>query len=406
LRCFGWENCIIPHNLKAIQTLIPSWSSLKTLRRKQEIDGDNLRLVSSFFYDAAGPYMPGYNKGQRIADGTYAHVYMGTRGIFKPANDKTTGIVHMKRNTPKEDICIKQITLRITDHERNGTPQTRSVAYDEEMKSILAEAFLHALIYKMFETLGMKQRVPKLYEVIGVTRPQHSPNSPEDFESVWMIMEPLRGKTLDNYLQLRLAPQNYVNNETLLLDIFIQLAYCVNILQTKLRFNHRDMKLNNLFVRYHATNDWDRNITVNGYGPYTCLQDITLLDFGFSCIGCSDRNTSLINAGSWFDENDLCFKQGRDICQFLYSLHTSYPLAQYVSPAFFEVLTTAMTVETSNGPVNILHGVDINGVPYAAEEAPSPLEFHEGIYKFLKNEDVKIPGCEPLKFLASLRDYN
>ena len=408
LRCFGWESCVVPHTLKAVQTFVPKWADLKILRKKQTENGEDLRLLSTFFQDPTfGPYMPGYTKEKRIDDGSYGNIYLGTRGIYQPQYGKTNGIIHLERDRAMEEICIKEVRLRITDEERSGSPRTRDAAYEDELRSILAEAFLHALVLKVFETVGHPQRVPKLYEVVGSTRHGHAANSPRDFESVWMIMEMLHGHTLDRYLRTHLkpietSPTTTAANEEIILDIILQLAHCLHILQTKLQFNHRDIKLNNLFVRHH-TDEWIRDLNIEGYGSYTCKQDITLFDFGFSCIGCPVDNTCIINAGSWFEEGDLCFTKDRDVCQFLYALHASYPLDKYISPELYSFIAKAMIADNHGLVVNLLHGVNTDGSPNMT--AGHKVVFDEGIYTFLKNEGVSVPGCEPLHFLSALCEY-
>ena len=401
LCCFGWDGCMVPSNLKAVQTFVPKWTDLKILRKKKDENGEDLYLINFFFQDPSiGPCMPGYTKEKHVDTGSYGNIYVGTRGIFQPKNGKTNGIIHLERNHAMEEICIKEVRLRITDEERAGSPRTRKRAYEEEIKCILAEAFLHALVLKVLETEGNPLRVPKLYEVVGYTKQGKVANSPQDYESVWMIMEMLHGHSLDRYLRLNLKTDEKAANEAIILDILIQLAYTLNILQTRLYFNHRDIKLNNLFVRRH-TEEWKSEITIDGYGPYTCKADITLLDFGFSCIGCP-MDKSCINAGSWFDEGDLCFKQDRDLAQFLYALNASFPMDRYVSSKFYEFISSIMFAQTAHRCYNLLYGVNTDGSPNVT---PGPVIFDEGIYIFLKNEGVVVPGCEPLKFLLALKEY-
>ena len=408
LRCFGWDNCIVPHTLKAVETLVPQWNQLKIVRKKK--DKENLQFINKFFESGMfGAYMPGYIKGTLVGDGSYAHIYLGKRGIFKSQDGKTEGIIHLQRDVLMEDICIKEIKLRITDEEENGHARIRLAAYKEEMRAILNEAFLHALVLKVFETIGIPQRVPKLYEVVGITHRGHNANSIEDFESVWMIMEMLRGHTMEKYLRIHLVADAFEQNEELLIDILIQLTHFLHILQTKLSFNHRDIKLNNLFVRYHAEDEsWLRDFNIEEYGNYSCKNDITILDYGFSCIGCTVENTSLISAGSWFNEKDLCFKQGRDLCQFLYSLHALFPLRNYVSPQLFELISKAMIAMVGAGEgvapreINLLNGIKTDGTP---QVNGGPMYLDEGLYKFLKRPDVLLHGCAPITFLSALRTY-
>jgi hypothetical protein len=211
----------------------------------------------------------------------------------------------------------------------------------------------------------------------------------------------LHGHSLDRYLRLNLKPASSKTNELIILDIILQLVHTLHILQTHIQFNHRDIKLNNLFVRQH-TEDWNRTLDITGYGVYTCKEDITLLDFGFSCISCPIDKSCVINAGSWFQMEDLCFKQDRDLAQFLYALHATYPLDKYVSAEFYQFISAAMIADNHGLPVNLFYGIQTDGTP---NRAPGPVIFDEGIYTFLKNEGVVVPGCEPLKFLKALREY-
>jgi hypothetical protein len=60
-------------------------------------------------------------------------------------------------------------------------------------------------------------------------------------------------------------------------------------------------------------------------------------------------------------------------------------------------------IANNNGlAVNLLHGVNADGAPNLVQ---GRVIFDEGIYTFLKNEGVFVPGCEPFKFLVALRDY-
>jgi serine/threonine protein kinase len=407
LRCFGWESCVIPHSLQGITNLVPTWTDLKILRHLQNtphsrVKPDDLRLLNQFFYDADGkPYMPGYTKGEQIGDGSYARIYLGKRGIFHPIQDKTDGIVNLSRNVHMNDICIKDVPLRVTRQEQHGSPRTRQHAYDEELRSILHEAFLHALVLKVFQYEGLPQQVPVLHEVVGLTKKGHTAHGPDAFESVWLLMERLRGVTLETYLKRTWIPHDYNNNETVLIDILIQLAYSLHILQKRLRFNHRDMKLNNLFIRSQDASN--QMLSVPNYGIHRCQRILTLLDFGFSCIGCKYDGHPLVSAGTWFHEEDTCFKPGRDICTFLYALHAAYPLDDYISPALYTALRTAMVAICNDTSIDLLCGLDKDGHPLT--HSTQPIQFHEGLYKCLSQPNLQIPGCEPLTLLSVLRVY-
>jgi hypothetical protein len=62
-----------------------------------------------------------------------------------------------------------------------------------------------------------------------------------------------------------------------------------------------------------------------------------------------------------------------------------------------------MIVNNKGADVNLLYGINKDGEPNRTPGVP--VVFDESIYTFLKSEDVSVPGCEPLKFLSALREY-
>jgi alpha-tubulin suppressor-like RCC1 family protein len=85
-------------------------------------------------------------------------------------------------------------------------------------------------------------------------------------------------------------------------DIFTQLAIKLNWLYDELEFNHRDMKSDNIMVKY---------------GP-NGLRDVILIDFGFACMTYRGHQ---IKASPFF-EKDKCFQETRDLTFLLYELYT------------------------------------------------------------------------------------
>lgn len=380
--------------------------------------------------------MPCYDKGELWNDGGYARIYKGRRAVFAPVGYKSAGMVNFVKTVPFQTVCIKDVPLNITPEESAQTPRSKEQSYEDEISAILYEAFLHALLTKTFEREGYASAVPHLYEVVANAAGAQSAASPCQFDSIWIVMEFLHGHTLEKFLYRSFIPVNVSSrpltslqrslqqkNDSLLLDVLVQLAFYLHILQRALLFNHRDMKINNLFIRHHAPEErWERTLAIPEVGTWTCISDMVLIDFGFACIACGSDSSlpnpraTLVGAGSWFKSEHDCFKRGRDLAQFLYSLHCSFPLQDYISAELFAVIHSALEATKSTGgaagttgveSIDLMRGLAPDGTPLASSagaDAPLPrsIDYNNGIYYFLRDSNVDVPGCEPLTFLRAL----
>jgi serine/threonine protein kinase len=294
--------------------------------------------------------------------------------------------------------------VELTEEELLQPAEIRKRLYEEEIQAALFEATLHAIVYETLEGHGFGGAVPKLYEVVAVS-PTRSPPTPFDIQAILIPMEFVEGHTLYTYFETQFPesdlPKQRKANDRLLMDILIQLCMYLDILQTDLRFNHRDLKVNNVIRRNHPEG-WSRILThVSLSRPWLCMNDIVLIDFGFSCIACGETNrSSLIQAGSWFRQRDDCMKRGRDIALFLYCLQSCFPLRRRISEQLWECLRTAMCATWESTTVSLFEeGVNSRGMPSGVV---GPYEFDTGIYRFMRFNTVQIPKCEPKVLLLSL----
>lgn len=411
LRDFGWEGCVVPISLENICQHIPTWNDILTLRSHTTSAGVQMFFPNKFFRsEAKGNYMPGYIKGRTINRGSYANVFKGKRAIFSPTEQKTEGIVNMRKTSEFEIFCIKEIKLNITPYEKLASPETKTKAFEEEINAVIYEAFLHALLIKTFERHGFPTVVPKLYEMTAHTTRDSNPPLISNIDAIWLAMEFIQGITLDEFFQRNLVRSSVAavqkKNEETMIDVFLQLAFFLNLVQENLRFNHRDLKINNLLIRSHDAS-WSRKLTLPNGNQYSCLNDIVFIDFGFACIACdkdspNPRGTR-IGAGSWFRPEHDCFKEGRDIAQFIYSVHSSFPIKEYTSKGFFETLYNSLIAETETEKVPLLNGFDNSGKPTGF--MPPQIAFNNGVYIFMRDSDVDIPGCSPTTFMNTLTPY-
>jgi len=394
----GWDGCSIPANLKNLLDNLPTWKHLRIMRSPESHSGVELYFPWNACYDDSGMcYMPAIEMGKLLAEGSYGKVYRARRSQFRPVNEKK-----FERSIPFHDIVSKQNDIEISDDEKRLARPAQETAYEAEIQAILYEATIHALVYHTLSAHGMSSAVPTLYEVYAFS-PKRKPLFASEISKVAMNMEYVSGKTLFDYLKTHMLPTaSKHQNDEFLIDVLIQLCVYLDILQKRLRFNHRDLKVNNILLREHGSL-WSSEITHKVLPrPWTRTSDVVIIDFGFSCIACGEDNTSLVQAGCWFKPTHECMKPGRDLALFLYSLQVYFPLESRISPELFHLLEKAAHAKVSapmtpERTIALFEGVDEKG------HAPKkPLEFNTGIYKLLRSADTDVPGCAPQHLMRRL----
>lgn len=401
LNKFGWTGKFIPTDLNQIHANLPTWRDLHILRPDQS---SAYRFPWTCFQtDMHEKFIPGIKIGDKIDSGSYGNICLAKRAIFKPVSSQNS-ITHFIKQAPSKEIIAKILPIELSESEKCASKTIQEIAYQDEIQAILYEATLHIIVNHVFQTCGIPSAVPTFHEVVGFSEKQ-TPSSAMDISGVVLTMEFVEGWTLFDFLKKYFC-QNHTKeeNELFLIDILIQLAVYLDLLQTQLQFNHRDLKINNILLRKTNTISAITHELLSQ--PWTCKNNVVIIDFGFSCIACDGPSRrSILQAGSWFSDRHDCMKKGRDIALFLYSLQTYYPLESHISNELFQLLEQSLVatqVAEGGSSVRLLNGVNEKGIPYTH---PHRLDFTNGIYKFLRFSDVEIPGCEPQTFMQILEMY-
>jgi serine/threonine protein kinase len=205
-------------------------------------------------------------------------------------------------------------------------------------------------------------------------------------------MEYIHGYTLQNYLNVFLTkilnaafhehmPEPIlkcrIRNEQVLLDILIQLACYLDVLQTNLRFNHRDLKINNMLiveVTLRIKICWNQEDKTLEF-PFR----IIFVDFGFAC-----RNATMDVKYSdpYFD---ACPKEGRNIFQILVSLWNSEMIRDNLDPTWCAWIRKCIsTIWPSNYPALRL------------TESARDLGW---MYTLTDDKEFRAPLCSPRKMI-------
>ena len=138
--------------------------------------------------------------------------------------------------------------------------------------------------------------------------------------SVGFAMEPIQGAvTFDRYL-------NSISDECLpnaILDCLVQLCAIGWYLDQQLGVNHRDLSPCNFMVVDHSPRI--KILTIeNEIIDLSSSRSLTLIDFGFSCIGDRETHVADLSLSTVYPKNDPCPKEGRDLYLFLGLLYIDY----------------------------------------------------------------------------------
>ena len=339
---------------------VPEWNQLHTLHPLKK----QIYTIEPLLHGVETQY----EMGSILAVGTYGKVFHAKRA----------------RHGNERNIVVKE-------HETT-TPSSYT----------LHEAILHAIVHKTFTDIGLGCVIPELYEV--TTRKPYS---------ICMAMEWVQGSTLLHYFHIYLTPirnasttpilpesleRARAKNDALLLDVLVQVAIYLTILQKKLQFNHRDLKINNVLIR-HTSARSRRILRLLDHPllskPWECRHDIVVIDFGFSCM----MGRSSFEAGTFFKSYPPSINSGRDLALFIYSIHVFFPLDQYLSPSLWTFLQSCMTIPVGSTTIQLFNGIQTNGTPCPPGSTPP---FDEGIYHFLQKKEVDLKSCDPFVFLKNV----
>ena len=356
LGAYGLEGCyFVTSNVYSV----PEWNDLHTLERVNA--DENIYAIAPPLHGTTTLY----EIGSILAAGTYGKVYHAKRSLH-----------HETRS-----IVIKENEI--------DTPSSYT----------LHEAILHAIVHKTFTEIGLGCAIPELYEVTTRTN-----------KSVCMAMEWVPGSTLLHYFHIYLTritnaasqailPESLEHarskNDALLLDVLVQVAIYLTILQKKLQFNHRDLKVNNVLIRH--TSSRSRSILRRLdhpllSKPWDCHHDVVVIDFGFSCM----IGSSPFEAGTFFKTYAPSMKSGQDLALLIYSIHAFFPFDQYVSPSLWNFLQSCMKLDSG---IQLLNGIQTDGTPCLPG---SSIPFDGGIYHFLQKESLDLSKCDPSTFLKNV----
>ncbi len=208
--------------------------------------------------------------------------------------------------------CIVQQGIRTADKQ----PKSLLIAIKRPKYThthLKLEAFVQKLAHDALERQGIAGAIAKPYDVFLFAN------------EVRFTMEWIEGKSCYDFLS-----EEHENFQSVFLHVLLQISHIFYALSKSLAFDHRDMKLDNIWIR-RPPSGVTYVIQIDGTKyTYACPFQIVLLDFGFACLGTASRKM-LLNLGNVIPDIDTCPKEGRDLYHTVNRLLEQPEVAEKVS---------------------------------------------------------------------------
>lgn len=188
--------------------------------------------------------------------------------------------------------------------------------------SLAPEAILQSVCYDCVEKHGLAGSISKTYDLFLFAN------------EVRFSMEYIDGTSFKNFIK------SHTSDE--IINCIMQLSYILYILARNLNFDHRDLRIENVWIR-PLTSARIYTIQIENLVAQKLEFNfqVVLLDFGFACMGDNFRKT-IVNLGdNVFTPIDPCPKNGRDMYQFLISCFEN-GIQEHLSKDFTELIIKQM----------------------------------------------------------------
>lgn len=176
-------------------------------------------------------------------------------------------------------------------------------------KSLLHEACMQQLVADRLAEIGFVKGAPRVLRLVSLLD-----------RSIGFAMEPIEGAcTFDRYLEG--IPLSSWSNA--IIDCLFQLCAMVWHLDHRIGINHRDLTPSNFLITDHPSQI--KILTIeNEILELSSTRSLTLIDFGFSCIGSVDTQIADLSLSTVYSRADPCPKDGRDLYLFIALLYIDY----------------------------------------------------------------------------------
>jgi len=176
-------------------------------------------------------------------------------------------------------------------------------------KSLLQEACVQKFVGGELHKIGFPTGAPRVLHIFRLRD-----------DSICFAMEPIEhAYTLDIYLNDMQSSMM----SSLLVDCLLQLSAIVWHLNNIVGINHRDLKPSNFLIVKHTP---VRKVLIieNEIIEISSSYSLTMIDFGFSCLGSVKTHIVDMSLSTVYPKLDPCPKDGRDLFLFVGMLYIDY----------------------------------------------------------------------------------
>ena len=239
--------------------------------------------------------------------------------------------------------------------------------------------YLRGALYTMTDLINLVKEA--LIQILLVEESRHEPYGPYAPTLHEIAYDPI---TKDVFIRSELMRNTFHNlftgftpaqNDTWIPEAMMQIATMFEFLGSRLQFNHRDFKTDNCMYIRKTVDGQERRV-------------FKLIDFGFSCL---TWNGLKIYGGDYFARSPLCYKQDRDLAQFLYSV-AIYP--EGLSNNLLNMIKTILEARVKRTSCNMLNTCKKHVKKWA------------DTYTFMNRTDVVVRRASPTRVRDLMDDYN
>jgi len=236
----------------------------------------------------------------------------------------------------------------------------KQVYTDFEIRTFLKEAIIQILLAEESKHEAEGPYVPMLYTVGYNWENNHA-----------FIVSELMRNTFSNLI----SALSEEENDIVVPNAIQQVATMIDFFGKRLKFNHRDLKSDN--IMYIRRNN---------------IRLFRLIDFGFSCL---TWNGLKINGGEYFSPVRTCFRKERDLMQFIYQVW-KYD-SQFYSRGLTEWLKNMLVVNMGNKTCDLGNGCEIDHIKIMKEWRET--------YNFFNRSNVTAPYGDPQRVIKKMNNY-
>ena len=185
---------------------------------------------------------------------------------------------------------------------------------------LLTEAKFQESLHNNLIPFGLEKCVPKVIDIFRYLQTG----------DIWFTMSAYEPNLLSEWCIRVLKGDNKI-----ILLLLLQIALILEVFETELKIDHRDLKINNMII---VEEPYTIEITWNGVERVLVFPFyIVIVDFGFACSSHVDVKRDGL------PPLDACPKEGRDLFQVLVSLWNIKNLREHLSPSIAKWICDRIT---------------------------------------------------------------